>query len=135
MAQAEAVADLLTQLDAADLGVILFSGWRLDELQPMAIKRPAIRNVLDRIDLLIDGRYEHARNDSLGLRGSSNQRLWFFSSRYRSWEQALATGERRIEVQQQPDGEMIVGVPSLDDWRRMVLELPAGLPGPTDQAE
>lgn len=56
--------------------IILFTGFLLDEIEP------SVRSELTSlVDLLIDGPYMDELNDNVGLRGSSNQKLHFFTSR------------------------------------------------------
>lgn len=50
----------------------LWTGYRLDEIPPEK------RNVLDYVDVLVDGRFEiNKRNINLKYRGSSNQNVYF----------------------------------------------------------
>ncbi len=123
MLQAEALAAFLQQLRArVTQSVILYSGFTLQELERLAGKRPAIRDVLDRTDVLIDGRYRHPLNDSRGLRGSSNQVIWFLSTRHRDERELFEKAPRApLERHAAPDGLMIVGVPTLAAWRKAAL--------------
>jgi anaerobic ribonucleoside-triphosphate reductase activating protein len=126
MWQAEALALLVEAVRRErDLSIICYSGYTLEELRRLETRRPAIGQVLATVDVLIDGRYEHAWNDSQGLRGSSNQRIHFLSSRHRGLKRHFETAERRQEIHAQPDGELAVGLPTLERWRRVSLD-PSG---------
>lgn len=73
------LVDLLRE-DDPEWQVTMYSGYRLEVLQ--ADVRPGAAGLLDRIDLLIDGRYRVDEHDGgLLWRGSSNQRLHRLSDR------------------------------------------------------
>lgn len=58
-----------------DLGyrdILVYSGYTLEELQA---KSETVRRILNRIGILIDGRYLDELNDNMSFRGSSNQRI------------------------------------------------------------
>ena len=124
MLQAEALATFLQHLRArVTRSVIVYSGFTLEELERLAKRRPAIRAVLDQTDVLIDGRYQHSLNDSLGLRGSSNQVVWFLSERHKQDQELFTRAPRApLERYDVPDGLMIVGVPTLATWRKAALD-------------
>lgn len=75
-AQPEGFLALARKLEDRPLDIVVFSGYTYEELVKMGQENPAVEELLDRIDLLIDGRYidEH-RNLSLQFRGSENQRI------------------------------------------------------------
>lgn len=56
--------------------IILFTGFLFDEIE-LNIRS----ELMNLVDLLIDGPYIDELNDNVGLRGSSNQKLHFFTSR------------------------------------------------------
>jgi anaerobic ribonucleoside-triphosphate reductase activating protein len=76
--QAHASAELLDRARARGLSTLAFSGYALDEIRALA-GGPA---VLDRLDVLIDGRYVAGDRLATGLRGSANQRIHLLTSRY-----------------------------------------------------
>lgn len=120
--QAEPVAELSRRCQAIGLGVILFSGYRRAEIEQRSARDRAVAALLRSIDLLIDGRYLHELNDSVGMRGSSNQTLHFLSDRYRAWEHVFREGERRWTLERRDETEMLVGIPTLEEWRRVQIE-------------
>ena len=93
-----------------DLDIICFTGYRFEQL----IKSPpaaGIKELLDEVDVLIDGPYIPSRNDGVGLRGSNNQRIIHLTSRLRNID--FETSSRQVEVHVR-DGElMVVGIPPL----------------------
>jgi anaerobic ribonucleoside-triphosphate reductase activating protein len=91
-----------------DLNIICFTGYRYEQL----LKNPPSRDVmalLEQIDVLIDGPYVASRNDGIGLRGSSNQRIIHLTERLRTSD--LEASPRQVEIHIE-DGELaIVGIP------------------------
>ncbi|MDJ1185882.1 4Fe-4S single cluster domain-containing protein [Roseofilum casamattae] len=78
-AQAVALADLAARVQKAGKTVVCWSGYRLEQLQEGEI--PGARDLLARIDLLIDGLFVEGLAGDEVLRGSRNQRLHFLSGR------------------------------------------------------
>lgn len=103
MLQKEALSSLLHKVREMrpDLSVILFTGYLLEDFQSDVSK-----DVLDCIDLLIDGEYYHEQNDDMGLRGSANQRLHFLTSRLTSHKEELETGKRKYDLHLHGDNEI-----------------------------
>lgn len=70
---------LKTARESYGLSTVVYTGFRYKELKA----KPACRSCLEFVDVLIDGRYEELKKErTLLARGSTNQRLYFFSSRY-----------------------------------------------------
>ena len=103
MLQKEALSSLLHKVREMrpDLSVILFTGYLLEDFQSDVSK-----DVLDCIDLLIDGEYYHEQNDDMGLRGSAHQRLHFLTSRLTSHKEELETGKRKYDMHLHGDNEI-----------------------------
>ena len=99
--QADAAARLLDRARARGLSTLAFSGYSLDEIHAL----PGGRAVLDRLDVLIDGRYLAGERLASGLRGSRNQRIHLLTSRYTLAEvEATPVAEIRIS----PTGEVVL---------------------------
>jgi len=82
MAQAAALTELVDQVRARrDLSVVCYSGFPLDYLRRNGTREQ--HELIERLDLLIDGPYLRRRHTDLRWRGSDNQRVHFLSSRYR----------------------------------------------------
>jgi anaerobic ribonucleoside-triphosphate reductase activating protein len=81
--QAAPLAALSARLQAQGLGVVCYSGYRLQELQELqGHPDPGVRSLLARLDLLIDGPFIQTQAVPLLWRGSANQELHFLSPRY-----------------------------------------------------
>lgn len=82
--QARPLARLAEAAHALELSVMVFSGYRLDELQVAARAEDGVRSLLERVDVLVDGRFDAGlRTTHRRWIGSSNQRVHFFGDRVR----------------------------------------------------
>ena len=109
-----------------DLGLILYSGYRLRDLQRQARRDAGVARLLAEIDLLIDGPYRAARNDGAPLRGSANQKVWPLTERYLPNLQAYSPERsREVELHVAIGERMLVGIPSarqLAWWQQPVAK-------------
>jgi anaerobic ribonucleoside-triphosphate reductase activating protein len=92
-----------------DINIICFSGYRYERLRNNP-PNPGVPYLLDQIDVLIDGPYIQEKNDSIGLRGSSNQRVIHLSDRLRTFD--LNSQKRRIEVTIESGQLSLIGIPT-----------------------
>lgn len=84
----------LVKSDSRNLSIILFSGFTYDE-----IIKSSKKSLLPFIDILIDGIYKKELNDNIGLRGSSNQVIYFLTERYKPIKESFFKYDcRNIEV-------------------------------------
>ncbi|RHO81805.1 4Fe-4S cluster-binding domain-containing protein [Ruminococcus sp. AF41-9] len=81
--QIDALYELVSELRKTELGIIIYSGYRLSELKEMSNEK--VKKILSEIDVLIDGNYEEKLDDDLPYRGSSNQVIYQFTDRYRDF--------------------------------------------------
>ena len=106
--QAPALTELLDQIRAKkDMGVIVYTGYTLEYLQTL----PEARELLGRVDLLIDGPYVQALDDGKSLRGSSNQRVICLTERYRDALCLYGQDGRENQVFSHGAYGSIVGIP------------------------
>lgn len=83
--------ELAKLIKAAGLGLMSYSGYTLDELE--AREDPETDELLDMLDILVDGRYEETLRDlTLVYRGSGNQRVIDMNKTRR----ARAEGDRGV---------------------------------------
>lgn len=100
--QPEALRDLVRAIRAdTDHSILVFSGFTRAEIEAM----PAGGEILDHIDVLIDGRYEAPRRVGRELRGSANQIVHLLTDRYTAGAVA-ATPETEIEIRS--DGSIVL---------------------------
>lgn len=102
-----ALARLVRQKKELDL--ICFTGYRYERL----LKDPpneGVPDLLAEIDVLIDGPFIQALHDSIGLRGSSNQRIIHLTPKLRGHD--LESQTRKVEITI-ADGELqFIGIPT-----------------------
>lgn len=84
--------------------IIIYSGYTIDEL--IQKRNVLIKNTLDNISVLIDGRYIEELNDGIGLRGSSNQSIHIF--RNQDKYECLKNARRELQSFNYLDCEDIV---------------------------
>ncbi len=123
MEQARALACLVDRIRSRrDLGVVCFTGYRLEEL-----RHEDHLALLARVDLLIEGPYRVEQHSDLLWRGSSNQRLLPLTPRYLAF-MPEPDGDRGagLEFRFEPDGAYaFAGVPP---WPNLREALPEGRP-------
>ena len=110
MQQAEGLARVVQLArKKKDLNLICFTGYRYERLLSHP-PTPGVAELLKEVDVLIDGPYIQSLNDSIGLRGSSNQRIIHLTSRLKNHD--LESQNRRVEVRI-TDGELaFIGIPT-----------------------
>ena len=110
MLQAAALAKLVSSMRTRrDLNVICYSGYLLVELRNNP-PSPGVADLLEAVDVLIDGAYVDELNDDIGLRGSSNQQVHHLTSRLAGFD--FTTAPRSVEIKIS-DGEVfLIGVPT-----------------------
>jgi anaerobic ribonucleoside-triphosphate reductase activating protein len=92
------------------LSLICFTGFRLERLRSRP-PSPGVDDLLDEVDVLIDGPYLPELNDGRGLRGSANQRVHFLTGRLREVGYDFAGRPRQAEVRLGVGETFLVGVP------------------------
>lgn len=76
MCQPEAFSLLAAELKKRKLNIVTYTGYTYEELLKISETRPAVKELLDLTDLLVDGRFVMAERDlTLLFRGSGNQRV------------------------------------------------------------
>jgi len=118
MLQAQQLLELIGEVKKRrDIGVILYSGFTLKEIEGDRNMAP----LLDEIDILIDGRYIKGLDDGRAYVGSSNQIIHYLSPRYDGIGEAYySSSSRRAEIKLSPTQAVLIGVPSkdvLEIWR------------------
>lgn len=111
--------------DNSNLGVIIYSGYKIEELQ--AMQNPKVGAIINEFaDIIIDGEYIDALNDGKALKGSSNQVVHFLTDRYLPYQALYEQESRNAEVYATEDDMFFVGVPAkktLEQWRNAAKQL------------
>lgn len=133
MLQAEALYHLVRLVRVRkDVDIICFTGFQRTQLE----KNPpyaGIPELLGQLDVLIDGPYIARLNDNLGLRGSSNQRVHYLTSRLAGSD--LENGMRKAEIHLTDGEALLVGVPparlenAFNQAIARVQQIQRGIPG------
>lgn len=108
MSQARGLYSLSCILRDAGLSVFSYSGYTLPELERQP--NPWIRQFLNTIDILVDGRFDRERRANVAWRGSSNQRVHFLTNRYRHLEDDLNRSRAEMEFIIKDDGFTTTGI-------------------------
>ena len=93
-----------------NFSVICFTGFTLERLRHTA-PGPGVTALLAEVDVLIDGLYVAARNDSRGLRGSTNQRVHYLTDRITPPDYDFVQQPRQVEIHVSDGAALLVGVP------------------------
>ena len=109
MEQAEELSQLLERLKIISSDVLVYSGYRIEELRKM--KKPAIDRLLALVAVLVDGEYIEELNSDAFLRGSSNQRINILNPDYQDMYRVyLSEGHNQIQNFTTSDGVVSVGI-------------------------
>jgi len=109
--QAAALAETTRLARQADprLTVICYTGYTLQQLVRLK-NLPGIKELMGQLDVLIDGQYDWRRHTERGMRGSSNQSIYYLSDRL--CDNGLEQLQRRTEFRILDGEMMLVGVPT-----------------------
>ncbi len=112
--QADALAEMIQLIkEKRDFGVVVYSGFTLDELKQKSLNDSGTENLLSLIDIIIDGRYIKELDDNIAYRGSSNQNIIRLSNRYNDvFYSYYGNFPRKSEVRLSKDKLVLIGVPS-----------------------
>ena len=109
MDQALALAQLLPHLKAYSNDILIYSGYRIEELRER--KNAATDEVLSQAAVLIDGEYREEENTDVLLRGSANQRIHILNpdltEKYREY---LSSARNQIQNFTTSNGVVSVGI-------------------------
>jgi len=111
--QADRICELIELIHKKrpDFGVIIYTGYSYSELESSDEK--AVKKLLGMTDILIDGAYVEALDDNKGLRGSSNQNVFFLTDRYDACRDMYLNPQgRRNSIAVSDTGLQMTGVPS-----------------------
>lgn len=113
MSQAAALTKLVHSVRACcDLSVVCYTGFPLPHLRRNGT--PAQQELIQQLDILIDGPYLRQRHTTLRWRGSDNQQVHFLSPRYRHLAQMVQEQGSWIEFElDEQDTLHWMGIPPL----------------------
>ncbi len=89
--------------------ILIYSGYTLEELA--AKKDEDVDFILANISVLIDGPFDIAKVDKTPLRGSSNQRVWVFNSKYKDAYEEFLKQEKKVDIFYFDKDVHFIGIP------------------------
>ena len=112
--QAQDLAEFVRLAKARGLTCMVFSGYTIEQIRARQGSAP----LLDQVDLLVDGQYDHSRPEPKppeGRRwiGSANQVMHYLTSAY-SADDPQMRAANTIEIRISPQGLLVNGWPSAD---------------------
>jgi anaerobic ribonucleoside-triphosphate reductase activating protein len=112
--QALELSQLIDSLRAhVDVHVLSYSGYRIERLR----RRPEAKELLSRLDMLMDGPYVQERATEKPWRGSDNQRLHLLSGRAKAPQEG---DWRQLQLQPLADGSVrLIGIPRRGDMEKL----------------
>jgi anaerobic ribonucleoside-triphosphate reductase activating protein len=122
LAHAAGAASLAREVRGRMLTVMVFSGYTLEEIRQMP--DPAVHELLAHTDILVDGPYIRELPDTRRRWiGSTNQRIHFFTERYRA-DDPCWRSPNTLEVRLQGSQLTVNGFPApaaVGLWKRLAL--------------
>ena len=110
--QAQGFAELAEKCQAVNLSVLLFTGYEYEDL--LQQQTAQVKKLLSHIDILVDGEFVEDLIDSeRDWIGSTNQRVFFLSDRYKSGVE-YSCGQRTTEIRISAGKVTFNGWPVLD---------------------
>lgn len=105
------------------LDIMLFTGYTIEELADICGNQT--NDFLSMLDILIDGEYIEEQNNNEMFRGSANQNIYFFTEKYKTFEEKiLNTHNRSIEWHSKPNSDFyMVGIPPKNFEKLMKQEI------------
>lgn len=106
--QYDSVLELLKMVkqERPEMDILIFTGFTLEKLVWEGAKE-----ILKLVDVLIDGPYIPEMNDGVGLRGSSNQKIHFLTSKLIKYKEEMESGPRKVEMDIQQGYTRVIGIP------------------------
>jgi anaerobic ribonucleoside-triphosphate reductase activating protein len=116
--QAKSLLPLAKWIQSKGLSIVCYSGYLHQEIIDGEV--PCARELLNWLDILIDGLYLEDERTALPWRGSRNQKVYFLTDRYKSLEpMASKEGIRQAELQVGKDGLTVTGIFDIQLWNSL----------------
>jgi len=120
--QAKNILPLAEAIKSKGLTIVCYTGYLFQDI--LRGKVPYANELLNFVDILIDGQYNEGEKAALLWRGSRNQKVYFLTPRYKHLEPlALKEGSKGIELQIGKEGLSIIGIFDMNLWERLKKEV------------
>ena len=104
------IKNLMEELGQITGDILLYTGYRLEELEQI-YSEEEMALLKKNITVLIDGPYMDEKNDSMSaLRGSENQKIYFFKAEYEALYEEYMKGGRKIQNVYMGENLVSVGI-------------------------
>lgn len=108
---------------STSLDIMIYTGFQFEELKEKF--GTVFDELLNRIDILIDGEYIREQNTGSMYRGSDNQRIFFMTDKYQKYaEKILSSKNRDFSFQVTENGDVyFIGVPPVGFYEEFLKTL------------
>ena len=114
--QIEAITEISKAVREIGLSVLVFTGYVYEEIKDKA----EIQELINFIDILIDGKYEEDKQDfSRAWVGSSNQKYYFFTDKYD--ESVITQYKNKIELRISPNNSVVMN--GMGDFKKVLATM------------
>ncbi len=106
--QNQALLNLVRRIKLeTNLDIMIYTGYLYSEI------KFENQELLSLIDILVDGEYQENLNNNSLYRGSSNQKIYFLSNKYKNYQQQIEHSKsRNISFEINNEGEVfMIGIP------------------------
>ncbi|MCD7822948.1 MAG: radical SAM protein [Oscillospiraceae bacterium] len=107
--QPDALCDLVEELALISDDILIYTGFTLDELAAMHDEN--VDRIIAQSSAIVDGPYVDELNDSIGIRGSSNQKLHVF--RHHELYRGLDACKREVQTVLYGNSMLTIGIPEV----------------------
>lgn len=122
--QLEELCSLITLIkEKSSLDIMVYTGYTVEALaEKFGAKFEMIKAM---VDILVDGEYIRGLNTGSMYRGSDNQRIFFFTEKYRSYsDKIMHSKQRDFSFKIANDGEVyFIGIPPVGFYEQFLAEL------------
>jgi anaerobic ribonucleoside-triphosphate reductase activating protein len=119
--QPDGVASLCTALRGQGIHIIIYTGYLYERLLAKSALSPALHNILNTADILVDGSYVEAlKDENIQYRGSRNQRVIDLAQTRASGNLTLLDWDSRITITIRPGS---ISIPVCDATRSLIESL------------
>ena len=122
--QYEELKELVEQVkEKTNLDIMLYSGYKLEELT-FRHGESFFKN----IDIFIDGSYVDSLNNDNLYRGSENQKIYFFTKKYKKYKKVIESSKNRsVDFEIKSDNEIyLVGIPPKGIYEKVLKKIAEG---------
>lgn len=115
-AQSEVLAQAASLFKEKSLTLMCYSGYTLQEIQA---KGTPYTDLLEALDILVDGEFKKDQSCNRLWHSSLNQKVHFLTDRYKSYQALINKDIREFEVVLSPNEIRMTGFPELDLLRNL----------------